>query len=881
MTHSLLKPKGKAPHAFLIALAAAFLLFLPFLIIDGGYFIYYGDFNVQQIPFYRMAHDSVRSGNIFWSWTTDLGANFIGSYSFYLLGSPFFWLTLPFPSAAVPYLMGPLLMLKFACSSVAAYAYLQRFVRPDYAVIGGLLYAFSGFSIYNVFFNHFHEAIIYFPLMLLGMELYMKDNRRGVFALTVFLSALSNYYFFIGQAIFLIIYWLVRFFSGAWDCTLSKFLWLVFEALAGTAGAALILLPSYYAVSQNPRTESVLAGWDFLIYTKPQRLYDILHSFFFPQDIPARPNFFPDSDNKWSSMSAWLPVFGCCGAIAYFQSRRHTDWLRRMLTICFFCAVIPGFNAMFQLFNWAYYARWYYMLVLMLVTATVLCFEQAEERPVEWKRAFGWTFGITAFFALFIGFMPKSWKPAEDSGKIKFGLMEHADRFWIFVAIAVVSLLLAGLLVLLFKSERRLFYRWAVSVIFCVSLIYGWYLLGLGKANSNYLSSFVAEEGIEGKDKVELPDGEETVRVDVQKGMDNQAMFWQLPTIQAFHSIVPGSVMEFYPTIGVERSVGSRPEASHYALRSFLSTRWLFDSIERSDWDKENAFEYNGVAKMPGWKKVGEQNNFNLYENEYYVPMGFTYDYYITRSEYDDLSQTQRELSLLKAIVLPDETAEQVRSTLRPLSEKESVAYSQAAYFTDCEERRAAAASTFTRDNLGFSAAIRLEKENLVFFSVPYEDGWSATVNGQPVDIIKANVGFMAVACPAGEEVNIRFNYMTPGLQPGLLISGGALLLFILYMVLMVRFDKRMQRRLDRLEGQAPSFTGAADVLPADDAAPVGLPDDGEPSLPTADSPVVLPPSGTAPEETFDLYSLYPGAEDPEAPEPPEKGPDIGTQNPE
>ena len=150
----------------------AFLLFLPFLIIDKGLFIYYGDFNVQQIPFYRMAHDAVRSGNIFWNWNTDLGANFIGSYSFYLLGSPFFWLTLPFPSAAVPYLMAPLLMLKFALSSLTAYAYLRRFVRPDFAVMGGLLYAFSGFSIYNVFFNHFHEAIVYFPLMLLALEMY-------------------------------------------------------------------------------------------------------------------------------------------------------------------------------------------------------------------------------------------------------------------------------------------------------------------------------------------------------------------------------------------------------------------------------------------------------------------------------------------------------------------------------------------------------------------------------------------------------------------------------------------------------------------------------------------------------------------------------------
>ena len=101
-----------------------------------------------------MCHDAVRSGNIFWSWTTDLGANFIGSYTFYLLGSPFFWLTLPFPSAAVPYLMGPLFILKFGCASLTGYIYLKRYVKnPRSALIGGMLYAFSGFSIYNIFFN--------------------------------------------------------------------------------------------------------------------------------------------------------------------------------------------------------------------------------------------------------------------------------------------------------------------------------------------------------------------------------------------------------------------------------------------------------------------------------------------------------------------------------------------------------------------------------------------------------------------------------------------------------------------------------------------------------------------------------------------------------
>ena len=80
--------------AFSVAFLLATIVFLPFIIRDGGRFIFYGDFNAQQIPFYKLAHEAVTNGNMGWSHTSDLGANFVGSYSFYLLGSPFFWITL-------------------------------------------------------------------------------------------------------------------------------------------------------------------------------------------------------------------------------------------------------------------------------------------------------------------------------------------------------------------------------------------------------------------------------------------------------------------------------------------------------------------------------------------------------------------------------------------------------------------------------------------------------------------------------------------------------------------------------------------------------------------------------------------------------------------
>jgi len=107
----------------LCALTAA-LFFLPFYIIDGGFFHYAGDFNSQQISFYRYMNGFIKGAgypdsaftsvhNTF-SWATDLGSGVMNAYSFYLYGSPFFWFSLLFPQGWLPYLMVPLLVFKFA-----------------------------------------------------------------------------------------------------------------------------------------------------------------------------------------------------------------------------------------------------------------------------------------------------------------------------------------------------------------------------------------------------------------------------------------------------------------------------------------------------------------------------------------------------------------------------------------------------------------------------------------------------------------------------------------------------------------------------------------------------------------------------------------------
>ncbi len=212
----------------------------------------------------------MREGNIWWSWKTDLGANFIGSYSFYLLFSPFFWLTLPFPTSFVPHLMAPLLVLKSACAAVTAYWYLRRFVRDgDWAVFGSLLYAFSGFAVYNIFFNHFHEAIVFFPLLLIGLEKAMTENRHGLFALAVAINAVVNYWFFIGEAVFLVFYFCCRLASPQWRLTVKRFFGLAAETLLGMGLAMFAFLPSVLAIMGNPRTPMKTCCWGGIFGTTP------------------------------------------------------------------------------------------------------------------------------------------------------------------------------------------------------------------------------------------------------------------------------------------------------------------------------------------------------------------------------------------------------------------------------------------------------------------------------------------------------------------------------------------------------------------------------------------------------------------------------------
>ncbi len=799
--------KEKKLSTFFVALLVSACLFLPYMLVNEGYFVFFGDFNAQQIVFYKNCHEAVRSGNVFWSFTTDLGANFIGSYSFYLLGSPFFWLTIPFPTSFVPYLMGPLLMLKFACCALTAYLYIRRFTKtPQAAMLGGLLYAFSGFSIYNIFFNHFHEALIVFPLLLLSLELLITENRRFAFALTVCLCAVTNYFFFFGMVVFAIIYFFVRLFSGAIEPKLSRFFTVIFEAVLGLLLSAAILLPSVLAISGNSRISSTLTGWSAIMYGKEQIYANILQCFFFPPDLPARPVFFPQAEVRWSSLGGWLPLFSTVGIFTFF-SQKKGHWLKRVIGICIFMALVPVLNSAFYAFNTAYYARWFYMPILMICLATVVL---TEDKSVNWSYGYKWVFGITLAITLVIGLFPQK----DEQGNYIFGLYTQSEdntyllRFWITCLIAILSLIVLGLVLKLVRKNPPAFYKTATAFVCIFTVIYGNIFIATGRTHSYEIKEVVIDSLIEGE--VDLEDASE-YRVDVYNGMDNTSMYLGLSGINAFHSIVPASVTEFYTFIGCERSVASRPSTSYSAIRPLLSVAYLLDP--KDDDDFLNA-ETN-QTEMPDYTYLKTDGNYYIYKNESYIPYGFSYEYYMSYDFCEDHADIDRASLMLKAILLTDEQIEKYGSLFKNIEDlRDDYSYTNEPYFEeefsstesesegattleisdkamqyDCERLAETSAYYFKSDNTGFTAKVKRGTTSLVFFSIPYDEGWSATVNGEKVEIEKVNAGFMAVRVGKGDST-IRFTYTTPGLQSGILITLSAAGFFVIYLIIFLIYNR-------------------------------------------------------------------------------------------
>ena len=310
-----------------------------------------------------------------------------------------------------------------------------------------------------------------------------------------------------------------------------------------------------------------------------------------------------------------------------------------------------------------------------------------------------------------------------------------------------------------------------VAAVVAFACVFSMVHIGIGKFGQWYTDSDLVEQDNNALLlKENLPEGD--YRVDTYKIHDNIGMWLDKSCLQYFGSTAAPSILSFYPALGVKRDVRSEPDISDYALRGLLSVEYLITTPEQQADFESQADD--------GWAYYDELDGFVLYKNKNYVPMGFAYDYYVTEETYGQANKNSRANLLMRALVFSDEDAAAYGQYLTELPEEKQSELTYEAYVQDCADRCAQACSVFQMNNAGFHAEITLENANLVFFSVPYDDGFTAYVNGEQTDIVRVDDGMMAVLCPAGTS-SIDFVYQADGLALSRTVTLAALPVWLVY----------------------------------------------------------------------------------------------------
>ena len=746
-----------ALRAFLLSFILGVLSFAWTMLLHRGLFSVAGDFNVQQIPFAMYANDAVKSGNVIWDWSLDLGSNFIGGMTFYILGNPSFWLSLLFPSDMFMFVVGWLYILKYAVAGLTSFLWIRRFVKnPNHALIASVMYAFSGFMNENLLFYHFHDVAALFPLLLITFDDLMEKRRRGPFIFAVCINAIVNYFFFFGEVYFLIAYFILRYVFGEGKETWKRLPEILIEGILGVLLGMAWLLPSVYFTMQNPRVKFDYYGNNSLVFTAERYLY-ILKALIFPGEVMSDQSAV--IEHNFASCAAYIPLAGMTLVIAFFMLyRKH--WVKRMLIWCLVMAVVPFFNASFSLFAGLYH-RWFYMPVLLFALAGGLVLDRIENDSLVFmsptpsqtavtKATVIWGV-ITIAFIAFLLFVP--WSSSEASK------IYHDDVFAAWSAVAAAGTILTWV-ILTQTGKKRLILFGVMTCAFAIGTSAA--LLHLYQRANGELADGLYDRLTTSR---EFEDPGPSYRF---ANSDNpETLTHGFQSTANFCSTVSGSIFRFYTALGLKRDVKSpTPPEGLYEL---VSARFRYETEEKEELGE------------PLKTYEGKKKRYFIYENGAVPPIGFTYNTYMTATEFGESDKDLRAILMLKTLVVPDEKEDLVKECLRHYDEAVDGVVSSEALEEISEQHLEECSADVMRTTSSYSSIINADSEKYAFFSIPNDTGWSAKVDGEDTEIIDIN-GFMAVRVHAGAN-HVEFRYQVPGLATGLYLSLAALILSMLYIV--------------------------------------------------------------------------------------------------
>lgn len=776
----------------------------------------------QYLPFYTDMHNKLANGeSLLYSLSGGLGYNFWSTYAYYL-ASPLNFLLVLVPAEHVCDFMDLMILLKIAlCGGCFSWYLHKRDEERRYQpVVFGVMFALSNFVIGYYFNLMWLDSIAMLPLILYGIEQIVDGKSGRVFALSLGFGLWCNYYIGFMLCIFSCLYFLVRWISaekitwhGIWKSCLT-FAW--YALLAGGM-ASLVLLPAYMGLSASESMEGNHFPTVIKFYTSLADMLKNHMAFLEPVNI---------SDTQ-VGLNAYCGVATVLLALLYlFDSKLR---LRERLAHYGLCALLL-LSFTFNILNYIWHGfhvqnglpnRFAFLYIAVLL---IMAYDALNHIRSYWLPELLFAFVLPAAF---LGYF------------LLFSDAEETIEPWVYLVSLGLVVLYYGLLLL----GRYLKNTKVWNIVICAVLLVETAANGIYgiTCNGNVTRSIYVADQVSYQKLMEEQEDDSFFRSEVDRQrMRNVTMFCGGNALVMFNSTMQASVIDFCDSIGIE----ARTNKNGYLgvtklMNDVFGIKYLASPVKNSDTlyqftrvgeDGELALYYNENALSLGFMVNDEIKNWTIDDSEplnvqnqfvqlatglepifvldRYIDMADGYNYGIkipenkqvyvcldTRVEKIDMTTPEYKKTFSTytdhLYVVNGSQGNQMADftvTLKP-SQKEGTVRAEVytcandAYQKVIDQLSKSQMTDVCAEGNKISGQIDVKEEGTLLLTVPYDEGWTITVDGEEAESYSIAETLTGIHLTEGTH-DIQMKYIPSGFHLGIFLSAVSVALYLLTILL-------------------------------------------------------------------------------------------------
>ena len=770
-------PKRSVLIFILLEFLILWYVYFDFLILNK-YFLFKDigsdTINYAYTNFIQISRYLRQSGIPGWAFNQGIGQNI---YPF-MLGEPF---------ANILYIAGEnhlhkVIIYVEACKILLGgfffYLFLLKIkINPTISIVGAVMFSMSSYMILGGSWYQFSTEAVYAALMLYSYEKYLQDHNPLLLPIPFALIASYQPFNLYWYGLLILFYALIRFenkiMSRNFYIHVSK---VTGFAFLGAFTAAIFLFPNLHQYIYSSRVlgesslQTHLSDMAILSYAGTVESLTVIARLF-SNDLLGNGNLFSGWDNYLESPMLYTGLI----SLLLFPQYIAQNSKNKKKIIILLCACIPFFFPFFRyalwLFTGNYYRTYSFIISMMLLIGSLKALQRFYINKTINYKLLVYTFCVLSC-GLFVIFFSNDIEMTNNITFLIVGLLSAYTAIIFAVKKLGSPYWLNGLLIIII-IEAALFAK--ITVSDRIALTPSDFQKG-----KNYKG--ITIDALNEINKID--DGFFRITKDYFSNNTyeisyNDSKVQNYYGISSYNSFNQWNYVRFLDRVNVinandtQSTIWIKGPNSRLLLLSLLGSKYYFAMEPISE-----------IGQMYFRKKISIKN-LTVYENENVLPLGFAYTRIAAESDHQKLSSFQKDVNILKLCILSDQDFVQFEDSYISSDIKKYPNYTLDEYSRDINILKENSFKTsYFSDNL-IKGDIFLDMPGILFFSIPFDEGWEILVNDQTINPLRINYGFLGIPLGSG-KYSISLNFFPPWLKSGCFVSFISLL-FYLYFIKIYR----------------------------------------------------------------------------------------------